>query len=376
RYNPLTPARILDTRDGTGAPAARVGSGSTTLLQVTGRGGVPATGVTAVAMNVAVTNPSALSFLTLYPSGQPQPVAANLNFVAGQTVSNLVVAKVGGDGKVAIFNYAGSTDVIADVAGWYGPPSTGNDGRLQPLNPTLILDSRNGTGGGVRLGPGQTFDMTVAGVGGVPATGAEAAVLNIEATNPDAQSFFTAYPTGEARPLAGNLNWVSGLTVSNRAIVKLGAGGKVTLYNFSGNTDVVVDVNGWYTDATVAGATGNYGPVNPSRIVDTRDGTGGISGPVVAGAPVDIQVAGQGGVPASGASAVILNVTVTQPSVASTLTLFPTGGAQPGPVDMNFAAGENRGHLVVVKLGAGGKVTVSNQFGSAHVVIDVAGWVT
>ncbi|MCA1684193.1 MAG: putative Ig domain-containing protein, partial [Actinobacteria bacterium] len=123
-------------------------------------------------------------------------------------------------------------------------------GRYTPLTPARILDSRNGTGGGFRLGPGQSFDLQVSGQGGVPVTGAEAAVMNVAVTNTSTQSYLTAYPTGEARPLAANLNWVGGLTVSNRAMVKLGAGGKVSLYNNSGSTDVIVDVNGWYSDAS------------------------------------------------------------------------------------------------------------------------------
>ena len=119
RYNPLTPSRILDTRFGNGAPAAMVGPGATLELQVTGRGGVPASGVSAVVMNVTVTQPTAASYLTAFPTGEVLPLAANLNFVAGQTVPNLVVAKVGAGGKVSLYNAAGGVHVIADVAGWY-----------------------------------------------------------------------------------------------------------------------------------------------------------------------------------------------------------------------------------------------------------------
>ena len=81
-------------------------------------GGVPATGAGAVVLNVAVTNPSAPSFLTLFPSGTTRPVASNLNFLAGETVSNLVVAKVGANGKVSLYNNYGATDVVIDVQGW------------------------------------------------------------------------------------------------------------------------------------------------------------------------------------------------------------------------------------------------------------------
>ena len=113
-YHPLPPARILDTRSG-----APLGNAGTVVQAVTGVGGVPASGVSAVVLNVTVTGPTAPSFLTVYPNGAPRPIASNLNYVAGQTVPNLVIAKVGADGKVAIYNHAGSAHVIFDVVGWY-----------------------------------------------------------------------------------------------------------------------------------------------------------------------------------------------------------------------------------------------------------------
>ncbi|MDP1805886.1 MAG: hypothetical protein Q8K72_12010, partial [Acidimicrobiales bacterium] len=108
-----------DTRAGTGGFSAPVGPGGTISATVAGVGGVPATGVDAVVLNVTVTQPSAGSFLTIYPNGTARPLASNLNFLPGQTIPNLVVAKVGADGKVALYNHAGSSHVIFDVVGWY-----------------------------------------------------------------------------------------------------------------------------------------------------------------------------------------------------------------------------------------------------------------
>ena len=119
RYVPVAPARILDTRNGTGGFSQPVGPGQSIDVQVTGVGGVPATGVAAVVINVAVTQPSAASYLAAWPTGSPRPLTSNLNFTAGQTIPNLVVAKVGAGGKVSIYNGAGSAHVVADVAGWY-----------------------------------------------------------------------------------------------------------------------------------------------------------------------------------------------------------------------------------------------------------------
>ncbi len=374
RFNPLTPARILDTRTGTGGVTGSVGPAATVNVQVSGQGGVPATGAVAVVMNVTVTSPSTASFLTLFPTGSPKPLASTLNFAGGKTIPNLAVVGLGTDGKVAVFNNAGSTHVVIDVAGWYSGTSAGTDGRYQPLDsPARLLDTR--TGGGSRVGPAGTVDVQVSGAGGVPAGGVAAAVVNIAVTGTTAGSYLTAYPKGEPRPLAANLNWVSGETVSNRAIVKVGTDGKVTLYNAGGLTHVIVDVVGWFTDASVAGTTGMFISLPPTRVLDTRNGTGGIIGPRLAGSTVDVQVAGQGGVPASGVSAVVLNAIDVGATGVGWLTVFPAGTARPLVADLNYASGETRANLVVAKLGTDGKVSLFTS-ATSHVVFDVAGYIS
>src|SRR5713226_9420525 len=89
-YHPLTPARILDTRF-----SSRLGPGVTINVQITGKGGVPTAGVSAVVLNVTATDISQAGFLTVYPQGGSVPLASNLNFNAGQTVPNLVTVGVG-----------------------------------------------------------------------------------------------------------------------------------------------------------------------------------------------------------------------------------------------------------------------------------------
>ncbi len=375
RYTPLTPARILDTRDGTGGlPAGAVPAGGTIDVQVAGRGGIPTADVAAVALTVTITQPSAAGYLSVFPSGTARPLASNMNFVPAQTVSNLVVVKVGPNGKISMYNPNGTTHVVADVAGWYSSAGTGNAGRFDPVAPSRILDTRTGSGG-VRLGPDGSLDLQVTGRGGVPASGAEAAVLNVTATGTTAASFLTVYPTGEARPWASNLTFAAGETVASRTIVKLGAGGKVTVYNMAGGADVIVDVAGWFTDSTAGGSLGVLSPLDPARILDTRDGTGGVAGALSPFAVTDVQVTGRGGVPASGVRAVILNATVTQPAAAGYLTVYPSGTATPLASDVNFAAGETRSNLVVVQVGANGKVGIVAATGT-HVVFDVAGWIS
>ena len=374
RFNPLTPARIVDTRDGTGLAGA-VPPGGTVELQVAGRGGIPTSDVSAVAMTVTVTQPTAAGYVTLYPAGTSRPLAGNLNFVAGETVANLVVVKVGANGRVALFNPNGSTHFVVDVAGWYSGAGTGNAGRFQSLVPSRVLDTRDGTGGGARLGPGASLDLQVTGRGGIPTTGVQAATMNVTVTGTTAAGFLTVHPAGETRPLASTVNFTQSSTVAIRTMVKLGAGGKVTIFNSSGFADVVVDVGGWYTDASAPGALGALVPVNPYRILDTRDGTGGFTGPAPAFGTVDVQVTGRAGVPATGVRAVVLNATVTAPAAPGFLTVFPAGAARPLASDLNFAAGETQANLVVVQVGAGGKVSFASSVGS-QLILDVAGWIS
>jgi hypothetical protein len=250
----VVPYRVLDTRNGTGAPQAPVGPSQTITVQVTGVAGsnVPATGVAAVILNVTVTNPTSASYLTVFPTGATQPVVSNLNFVAGQTVPNRVIVKVGNGGQVTIYNAYGNVDVVADVGGWFtdGVMTTAGS-RFVGVVPARILDTRTGLGGVTApIGPNSSIPVTVAGRGGVPPMSAitppSAAVLNVTITNAGAGSYLTAWPDGAPMPLASDLNYGPGLTLPNLVVVKLGSTGMIDLYNAYGSVDVIVDVVGWY----------------------------------------------------------------------------------------------------------------------------------
>ena len=241
-FNAITPTRILDTRDHTGG-ASTVGPNGTITLPVAGDGIVPPTGAAAVVLNVTVTRPSASSYLTVFPTGS-RPLASNLNFTAGQTVPNRVIVPLGNNGSITFYNAYGSVDVIADVSGWFtdasNPSATGS--RFAPVPPTRILDTRSAS----KLGPNQSMPVAIAGVGPTPNAGALAAVLNVTVTGPTSFSYLTAWPDGDSRPLASDLNFTAGQTVPNMVVVKLSADGKIDLYNAYGSTDVVIDVMGWY----------------------------------------------------------------------------------------------------------------------------------
>ena len=381
-FHGLPPARLMDSRagystiDGVAQGGGAVAPGSTTDLQVSGRGGVPGTGAGAVALNVTATNPSAPGFLTVWPTGAARPTSSNVNFVAGQTIPNMVVVPLGTDGHLSIFNYAGTTDVVVDVLGWF-PTGTAFNG----LNPARLMDSRAGYStidgvaqGGGAVAPGSTTDLQVSGRGGVPGTGAGAVALNVTATNPSAPGFLTVWPTGAARPTSSNVNFVAGQTIPNMVVVPLGTDGHLSIFNYAGTTDVVVDVLGWFP-------TGNgFSGLTPGRVLDTRpsyptvdglfSGQGALTGPGV----LNLTVVGRGGVPASGAGSVALNVTVTGPTTPSFVTLYPHGTVRPTASNLNFVADQTIANMVIVPIGSNGQISIFNYGGQVDVVVDVLGW--
>ena len=151
-------------------------------------------GATAVVANITVTNPTTPSYLTAWPAGTPRPLASNLNFTAGQTVPNLVTVPLSATGALDLYNRAGTTDVIVDVTGYYGPGTGPARGWASPpLSPhASVTPGRRRSGGaadqctGKTPGAGansETLTVQVTGNGGVP-TGATAVVANITVTNP------------------------------------------------------------------------------------------------------------------------------------------------------------------------------------------------
>src|SRR6202022_72185 len=137
QYHPMTPVRILDTRSGTA-----VGGNATIDVVVGGANGVPAN-ATAAVINVTATNTTAASYLTVYPTGDPKPLASTLNWTAGKTVPNLVEIKLGAAGMLTVYNAFGNTDVVFDVNGYISAPGLGcpADGLYNSLVPARILDT-------------------------------------------------------------------------------------------------------------------------------------------------------------------------------------------------------------------------------------------
>ena len=376
----VVPARLLDTRpnekttDGIALGGGKIAATGVVELQVTGRGGVPVDRVGAVVLNVTVTEPVAAGYATVFPTGSPQPRASNLNYVTGQTVANLVVAKVGTGGRVSIFTQS-SAHLVADVTG-YVLDQPG----FTPVVPARLLDTRADgetiDGKEQRAGTaaaGATVKLPVLGRGGVPAIGVGAVVLNVTVTEPVGPGFVTVWPTGSGQPNASNLNMANNQTVPNLVVAKVGTDGTVSIFT-TARAHLVADVTAWVTD--VPGVSS----LVPNRVLDTRpnestiDGVAQAQGIVAAEGSVDLLVVGRGGVPAVGAAAVLLNVTVVDPAAAGFVTVWPTGAERPLASNVNYVAGQIVPNLVLAKIGAGGKVSLFTQ-SAAHLVADVVGYI-
>ena len=374
QLRPLTPARLLDTRTSIGGVGRALAAGETHDLTVVGSGGVPPTAVAAVVLNVTVTGASGPGYLTVFPSGSPQPQSSAINFRAGDTIANLIQAPVGAGGNVSIFVGGAAAQVVVDVNGYYSSDLSSGAGLLRPLLPARIADSRSGTGLATALAAGQSENLQVTGQGGVPASGVTAVVLNLTATNATAAGWLSVGPSGSASISTSNLNFKAGQTVANRVISAVGPDGKVTIHNAAGLVQVVVDVNGWFTDASAAvSSNGRYVGLAPTRVVDTRTALGGIS--TLNAGQTAVGIGGQAGIPTGGAVAAILNVTVTDAgAIVDFLSLYPSDSAYRGTTDINFRAGETRANHVVSRLGADGKLNLYAAVGPFDAIVDVEGY--
>jgi hypothetical protein len=372
---PLPPARLVDSRIGQGL-AGRLAAQATSAVRVNGVGGVPSSGVAAVLLTVTVVQPQAVGHLTVWPSGTVRPDTSNVNFQAGQDIATTVLVAIGGDGRVDVFSgTTGDLDLVVDVSGYLpaGPPGPGS---VVPSAPTRLVDSRIGLGIAAALAPAGTARLLVTGVGGVPSTGVAAVVLTVTAVAPRAVGFLSVFPSGTARPLSSNLNFQAGQNIANTVLVPVGPDGRVQVFNgSSGGTDLVIDIAGHVVGGSPVGPGGLVATL-PSRVVDSRTGQG-IAGPAAPTRSVSFQVAGVGGVPASGVAAVLLNVTAVGPLAPGHLTLWASGSVRPGTSNVNFRPAENIANTVLAPVGPDGRVQLFNGSpGAVDVVVDVNGYVS
>ena len=403
-YVAVHPYRIADTRPNSGqfGQGQTLTSGRTLVVPVGATGNCNTTGpfidcvpsdATAIVVNITVVGPTQNGWVEAFADGQPppSPPTSTVNFLAGQTIANeatVVLAQtVEGnsviEGNLDILNYIGTVDVTVDVQGYYfGDVLTGSTngtsatdgvgGYLNPPNndpsgnPIRVLDTRTNSGqqgAGETIGAGQTLNFYP---GTVPLTNqldpavpedANAVVLNVTVVNPTAASFLSVWQAGSG-PIGtfSNLNFLPGNVVANRVIVPLSpenSGGppeQVSIYNYAGSADVVVDLNGFMD---IHKGDLFYGLTTPLRISDTRAGSGqpNAGNTLGAGNTVDVNVFGDHTydsdcfycAPTAGNwDGINANVTAADTTGSSFFTAFPgnAGGPPPLTSDLNWTPGE------------------------------------
>jgi hypothetical protein len=406
-FVPYGPTRILDTRSGIGVTAGAVEPGGTAQLKVVGAGTAGATipaGITAVVLNVTVTEATASGFLTVYGDegangvAVSRPDTSNLNFLANQNVADLVVVPVGADGTVDFYNGSptGSAQVIADVAGYY---TASAQSAFVAVNPTRILDTATGVGAPeAQIQADTSIDVTVAGADGIPAD-ATAVALNLTAVGSTDNGVITAYPAGESLPAVSNLNYPAGSARANLAIVPIGTNGQVAFNNNGdGPVGLIADATGYYTKSAVTGASAYIPLRTPIRYIDTRPGSSdgyqpGITGPLSTltpyGFPVGVPAVAvsPGGVLVPGsiptATSVVVNATVVSPTGNGYLSLYPYDPANPTTPttsNLNYSAGQTVPNLAVVTPSPAEADPTAAIYlggaGTAEVILDELGYFT
>ncbi len=345
---PVTPTRLVDTRNGIGA-SGRVEAGRQVVVQVAGRASVPAD-ATAAVINVAAVTPSAPGFVTVHPCADRVPDTSTLNFVAGQTVANTTIAALSDAGQLCVWAST-QADILVDITGWLGPRGAS---RLTPIGPTRVVDTRSGVGG-VRLGAGATLVVDLDGL--VP-DGATAAAVNATAVNAATAGFLTVFPCGGPVPNTSTVNYVAAEAKPNNTIVGLSAG-RICIFSDAA-TDVLVDLVGSY------GAAGlGYRPTSPVRVLDTRrTGTPGAETAVgysVSAAGLGAQVPG----------AASVNVTAANHAVPGFVTTYDcvTRG---DTSTLNQQVGQATANGAIVPLD--GLRSCAWTSGGGDLIVDLNGW--
>ena len=272
---------------------------------------------------------------------------------------------------------AGSTYVVDATGGSadldvFSVPFTAEIGGLTALSaPVRLLDTRgSGNKVGKTDGTGTPYELTVAGVSGVPSTGVAAVALNVTVVDgeaPDVGGYATVYPCG-TRPDSSNLNFVNGQTVPNAVVAPLSNAGKVCFYVY-GKAHLLADVSGYFTAGFTALSA-------PTRLLDTRGSGNKVGKTDGTGTAYELTVAGSSGLPAAGTlGTVAMNVTVVDgeaTDVGGYVTVYPCG-TRPNSSNLNFVNGQTVPNAVIASVSNAGKVCF-DVYGKAHLLVDVAGY--
>jgi cyclophilin family peptidyl-prolyl cis-trans isomerase len=367
QFVPVPRCRLIDTR----APAGPLGGPALnggvarSIPVLTSPCGIPAT-AKAYALNATVIpGEGPLGYLTLWPTGQTQPNASTLNSPDGATVANSAIIQAGVNGSVDVFALQ-NTDFVLDINGYFTTPGP-NTLAFHPITPCRAIDTRGaeGTLGGPALAGNSSRDFPIqSSACGIPAV-ARAYSLKVTAAPHGFLGFITTWPAGEPRPQATLLNSSDGAVLSNAAIVPAGANGRSISFYSSDETDIAVDIDGYFSPPSPGGL--DFFPIAPCRVVDTR-----ADSIMNGGASRTLSLTTTCGLPTT-AGAYSLNLTVQPPNALGYLTAWATGQPRPNVSTLNESKAIVTANSAIVSAGSEGSISVF-VLNDTHLIIDVNGY--
>jgi PKD repeat protein len=341
QFIPVTPCRVADTRnpDGPfGGPEMTAGSTRTFDIPQSACG-IPSTAA-AYSLNVTVVPNTGLGYLSIWPSGEAQPLVSTLNS-DGRVKANAAIVPAGTGDGVNVY-VSDPTQVILDIDGYFVPAGNSSVGLdFYPLTPCRIADTRNPNGplGGPFMSGGSSRAFPILSSNcNIPST-AQAYSLNVTAVPHTPLGYLTIWPTGQPQPPVSTLNSLTGVVTANAAVVEAGTGGEVSVF-VQDDADVILDVNGYFAPPGVGGLL--LYPVTPCRVIDTRNGIGPVNG------VLSVNVTGSPCGTPSTAQAYVLNATVVPSGSLGYLTLWPTGETQPVVSTLNAVDGAITSNMAIV----------------------------
>jgi uncharacterized repeat protein (TIGR03803 family) len=371
----VTPCRLLDTRPDRGGDGPIQGgtSQSFNLPQLAqAKGCADLSSAAVYSLNVAVVPQGSLSYLTLWPTGQPQPLVATLNSLDGRIKANAAIVQAGSLGAVSVY-VTNTTNVIIDIDGYFAPPSSSTL-TFYPLTPCRVADTRKSNfppGLGVpHLFAGTERDFPVLSSTCSIPTSAQAYSLNLAVvpypTLGSPLGYLEVWPTGnKPQNPVSTLNNLTGTVVANAAIVPAGTGSDITVFA-SNDTDLVIDINGYFAPAGPNGLS--LYAVTPCRVIDTRQlgpPFGGLLTP-----PVDVE--NSACAPSASALAYVFNATVVPTGGLGYLTLWPDGENQPLVSTLNALDGWITNNMAIVPTN-NGKVDAFAS-GITQLILDISSY--
>lgn len=363
KFVPVTPCRLVDTRSGN---PLQGGVPQNFPISQLGGCGIPSSAA-AFALNVTVVPQGPLGYLTIWPTGQDQPVVSTMNSLDGRNKANAAIVSGGYQGMVSVYA-SNTTNVILDINGYFEASGTF---QFYKLTPCRLVDTRgpNGQLGGPYLAGNQTRNFPLQSSNcNLSGLGIQAYSLNFTAiphTAGHPLNYLTAWPEGEAQPNVSTLNNPTATTVANAAIIPSGDGGGISVY-VSDDTDLAIDINGYFAAPGAQGTS--FYPSAPCRVIDTR-GYG--NGQPFTG-ELTVNVVTSPCAPPSTSKAFVFNATVIPSPTLNFLTLWPDGVGQPNVSTLNAPDGFITSNMAIVP-NQDGKTDAWAQ-GVTQLILDISGY--